>query len=136
MEKNLSQLFKEDTSVPAELADRVFQHIQKRMLARDRQQGYFWGTFFVFSLGAFISSAVYAYDAFKASNFGSYFSLIFSDTGSIAHWWKQLGLSLIESLPLLGVITLLASISVLLWSLRKFAKHTGNFSFTTSARTA
>jgi glucan phosphoethanolaminetransferase (alkaline phosphatase superfamily) len=56
--------------------------------------------------------------AFKASNFGIYLSLIFSDGGFFFSFWKEIGASLVESLPVLTVAVTLALIGILLWSVR------------------
>ena len=139
MEKNLSQLFNTEKSLetPDGLSERVFARIDLVAKATERKDQYIWGTFFVFSLAAFIGSGFYAWNAFKASNFGGYFSLIFSDTGSLALWGRELGLSLIESVPIFGILIFLASIALVLWSIRKFSKSAPNFAIsTTHAMTA
>ena len=95
-----------------------------------------WGSISAISFVLFATSTVYAINAYSGSSFASYFSLIFSDMGSVSLWWKELGLSLLESLPILGTMLVLGSIFLVLWSIRKFAKHTSTFITISNARTA
>ena len=122
--KTLQNLFQEEyVEVPEGLSYRVFANLEIAVQARRTQQKYLWGVFSLLSLSALIGSSVYAFQAFATSSFSTYFSLIFSDAGSIAILWKDLALSLVESLPLFGIIIILSSVSALLWSIRKFSKN-------------
>ncbi|MBP7804606.1 MAG: hypothetical protein KA052_00070 [Candidatus Pacebacteria bacterium] len=125
MDKDLKQLFKnnERATPPLGLSDHIFRKIDECAQKEDRHDRYFWGVFLAFSLVAFIGSGVYAYHAFVASNFGNYLSVIFSDGGAAIGLWKELGLSLVESLPLLSVLAILGSVTILLWTVRKFTKE-------------
>lgn len=129
MTEPLVQLFKQsnELAVPEGLGERVLARIAIVARAKDRFDRYAWGAFFVVSLSGFVASGVYAAERFSTSGFGSYLSLLFSDIGSFANIWKDLGLSLVESLPVLGIGIFLASVWALLWSARKFSKHTGRF---------
>jgi len=129
MPKNLHQLFKEtDTAVaPSEFCEQVYVRIEHAAAKHVRDQKYLWGSFFIASLSAFIASCFYAFQTFAASSFGSYFSLIFSDTRSIGLVWKELGLSLIESLPIVGIGIFFVSMLAVLYCLRNFSKQTNHF---------
>jgi len=39
----------------------------------------------------------------QSSGFWNYFSLLFTDTGTVAIYWKELALSLVEALPIFGI---------------------------------
>jgi|GEM_PF-1333728 len=127
MEHNLSQLLKQadDVALPSGLMRGILVRLEKEAASFERSQRRLWGTVSALSLAAFLASSWYAVTAFSTSNFGSYFSLIFSDGGSIALWWRELGLSLVESLPLLSLGVFLASICAVLWSARKFWTRRG-----------
>ena len=43
----------------------------------------------------------------SSSGFYEYFSLIFSDGGSMLSYWKDLGFSLAESLPIMSIVSIL-----------------------------
>ena len=133
--KTVSELF-EQTQAPEGLAERVLAKIALVETASAKQNRMIWGVISGVSAAVFIVCTVYAVRAYSGSSFASYFSLIFSDLGSISLWWKELGLSLLESLPIFGTFLLVGSIFLVLWSGRKFAKHTGTFISISHARTA
>jgi len=57
------------------------------------------------------------------SGFYEYFSLIFSDSGSVLSAWREFMFSLIESLPILSVIFTLSLVFVFFLSLRYMMKQ-------------
>jgi hypothetical protein len=57
------------------------------------------------------------------SGFYEYFSLIFSDGGSILSYWKELTLSLAESLPTMSIIFTLSLVFISLLSFRYVMKQ-------------
>jgi len=82
------------------------------------------------SLAGIVLSIQYLVQAFYQSNFGSYLSLLFSDTDVVHSYWQELSLSLVETLPLLQIIFLLLTFAVLLVSLRVFMNNLrGGFAF-------
>ncbi len=54
----------------------------------------------------------------QTSGFWNYLSLLFTDTGAVAVYWKEFSMSLAESLPILQVTSILVLILTLLVSLR------------------
>ncbi len=64
--------------------------------------------------------------ALKASNFGVYMSLVFSDGGMFLSFWREIGASLIESLPVIAVAATLALIGFSLWSVRNMVRFMNN----------
>ena len=124
--KDVSTLFQSATTIeiPEGLEERVFLSIQN---AQQREYAFrrtLWGSLSLASLAVLAFSSIYTVHAFAVSSFSNYFSLIFSDMGSISLWWKDLGLSLVESLPVFGTLLLVGSIGLAVWSMRKFAKQT------------
>ena len=77
------------------------------------------GTLSLFTL---LSSVSYFANEFSQSGFYQYLRLIFSDGGSLFPYWKELSLSLAESLPIIGTVTILTSILVLLTTSKYIAK--------------
>ena len=59
------------------------------------------------------------------SGFYEYFSLIFSDSGTIFLYWKELILSLVESLPIMSIIYTLSLLFIVFLSLRYLMKQVG-----------
>ncbi|HMP67596.1 MAG TPA: hypothetical protein PKA60_02510 [Candidatus Paceibacterota bacterium] len=74
------------------------------------------------SLGA-VFAFKYMLQGFYQTSFYSYFSLLFSDPDIALSYWKELSLSLVEALPLLGITLSLVAIAVLLTSLRVFVRN-------------
>jgi hypothetical protein len=85
-----------------------------------------WYTSFVsiLSLIASVPAIQYFVTEFAKSGFYQYISLIFSDGGSMFLYWKELLLSLAESIPVLSTIAVLAIILVLLESIKYIVKDT------------
>jgi len=82
------------------------------------------------SVAALVPVAISLVKAFAASNFAVYVSLIFSDGIS---YWKEIGASLIGSLPAVSLMLTLALLGTFLWSLRVMARFstTGSRNFST-----
>jgi len=64
-------------------------------------------------------------DASK-SGLSQYLSLIFTDGKIIATYWQTYILSVVESLPIIPIAIVVASISVFVWSLNNFLKNIKN----------
>jgi hypothetical protein len=59
------------------------------------------------------------------SGFYEYFSLIFSDGGSILAYWKEFVFSLLESLPMVSIIFTFSLLFICFLSLRHLVKQIG-----------
>lgn len=81
------------------------------------------------SVIALIPAAISLARAFAASNFAAYVSLAFSDSSVLASYWKEIGVSLVESLPAVSLMLTLALIGTFLWSLRGMVRFTSNRNF-------
>jgi hypothetical protein len=57
------------------------------------------------------------------SGFYEYFSLLFSDTGSIISYWKEFTFSIAESLPIISIISVLSLLFVCFLSLKYLIKQ-------------
>jgi hypothetical protein len=123
--KDLSALFKEEANAPLGFTDKVFASIDREAERLARRDRIVWGTISAVSITAATFSGMYALEAWAASSFNSYFSLIFSDMSSLSLWWRELGMSLLESFPIVGVILFLGSLFFVLWSIRKFMRPNG-----------
>jgi|ERR1035437_42741 hypothetical protein len=65
---------------------------------------------------ALVIATVRLWNDLAQSGFYQYFSLLLSDGATLSLYWKQLGLSLVESLPLLNLALLLSVLGVFIWS--------------------
>lgn len=57
------------------------------------------------------------------SGFINYASLLFSDSGAVLSYWREFSITLIESLPLLGLTLILLALLTLLQAFRLAAKN-------------
>lgn len=122
--KTLREIIQNETEiqVPEGLTTRILTQIRIESNKRLHRESFVWGGIFLLSFITFCASLVHTTKIVMASNFGNYFSLIFSDSNLIISIWKQLSLSLIESLPFVEVSLVLISCMILLWSIRNFVR--------------
>lgn len=94
--------------------------IVDRIIAYERQvarrYAAFQGLVTFFSLTATVYVANTVTTSFSQSGFYYYLELVFSGDMKVMTYWKEIGMSLAESLPVLGVALLLAAIALSLWS--------------------
>ena len=126
---NTHDLFKNKSylsDTPEDLSTRIVARIEQVAQRADRQNRYIWGGVSILSFFFVLGSGWKAFGALATSDFGTYFSLIFSDTSAVLSLWKALILSLVDSLPVLEFGLLFGSIALLGWSLRTFSKNKGH----------
>ncbi|HEU0080643.1 MAG TPA: hypothetical protein VFQ72_01270 [Candidatus Paceibacterota bacterium] len=70
----------------------------------------------VASAGGLAAAVAYIWDASASSGLGDFLSFMFSDTAAALSYSKELGLSILESLPALGIALALSAALVLGWS--------------------
>ena len=113
---------------PEALSGRILLRIAKlERQKRDMRLGFF-GVVFMCSVGIFIFAIQVAGKEFAQSGFFEYFKLLFSDSGVVASSWKEFGLSLVETLPVIASISVLAAIAFMFYSIRQLA-YTRRFVF-------
>ncbi len=124
MQDKLIKLFKKAVYEPSpELSFSVWKIInahQKRMIRLK-----LWSLsliLFLSSVGLIPAFQMLLSD-FAHSGFYEYFSLIFSDSGSMLTYWKELSFSLAESLPTMSIIFTLSLFFVCFLSLKYLMKQ-------------
>ena len=124
--RNKSLSFLTEVDPPEELSARVLLSIQaeKQRIACIRL--YLFGTVSAVSFVALFPALQYTFSEIASSGFNDYASLIFSDTASLLPYWKEFTLSLVETLPVFGLIISLGLVFVLLESLRNTIKNMNN----------
>lgn len=68
------------------------------------------------SLVGVVVSARYLMQGSHESGFYEYFSLLFSGDGTVFTYWKELSYSLVETVPVVGIILFLVTLGFLIWS--------------------
>ncbi len=113
--------------IKIELPEGIFEriiariHAEQRILTAKRR-------LVVFSVGligsgmAFVPAFKMAHASFVESGFLQFFSLIFSDFGTIAVYWQSFAMSLLETLPAMNLAVFLAVVFLFLESFRFLTK--------------
>ncbi len=95
------------------------QRVAARRILRNRIAKGLYGSFLVAMLLAFIPAFQYAAAGASESGFWDYLSLIVSDGAHLSNSWHALALSLAESAPIAGVVSILAIAVGFAYSARK-----------------
>ena len=78
----------------------------------------------ILSIATLVPMTIYFINQFWQSGFYQYLSLVFSNGGLVATYWKELLLSLAESLPVLSIMAVLILVLVLLTSSKYIIRNT------------
>jgi hypothetical protein len=87
---------------------------EQKRLAKIRTWAFGSGS--IISFGFSLWAIIYLVSSVKESGFWQYFSLLFSGDSAVYLYWHELSLSLIESLPITGLIIFLTAIGFFIWS--------------------
>jgi hypothetical protein len=79
------------------------------------------------SLVGVVLSFRYVSEGFYQSGFYEYLSLLFSGDSVVYEYWKELSLSLVDSMPIIGIIAFLVALGVLVWSGSNALSNTRRF---------
>jgi hypothetical protein len=124
MEDKLIKIFQKAKYEPESDLEQV---VWSTIIARDKRTTRFklWTYGFVglASFAGLIPAFKILFTDLAHSGFYEYFSLIFSDTGSILSYWKELIFSLTESLPVVSIIFTLSLLFICFLSLRYLMKQ-------------
>lgn len=121
MEDKYKKLFKniEIIEVPKGLEARITTWIDKKEKRLARIRIFAFGGSAVASFGASFWAMVYLIKSVEETGFWQYFSIIFSENGAALAYWKELSISLAESLPITSCVMFFAAIGFFVWSFAK-----------------
>jgi hypothetical protein len=126
MQSKLIKIFREAKYEPeSDLKQIVWSTIVAREKRTTRFKLWSFGLLGFISLAGLIPAFKMLLTDMAHSGFYEYFSLIFSDTGSIFSYWKELTLSITESLPVVSIIFTLSLLFICFLSLRYLMKQIG-----------
>ncbi len=111
--------FIESINLPAGLESRVLARLNEEQQRAAKFRLFVFALLDALSLLGLVASLVYLARVFAESGFSQYLSLLFSDGGSLLSYWRELVLSLAESLPALGLLAFLFVTLILIWSMAK-----------------
>ena len=124
MQNKLIKIFREAKYEPE---SDLKQAVWSMIVAREKRATQFklWAYGFVgtASFAGLIPAFKILFTDLAHSGFYEYFSLIFSDTGSIFSYWKELTFSITESLPVVSIIFTLSLLFVCFLSARYLIKQ-------------
>lgn len=113
----------ETSNPPAGLSKTVIQRIRREEKLLARKKFAVFGTLTAFSFFAIIAEALRFWQSVGESGFVRYLSLFLSDGTIIMGYWKEMAMSLAESLPVVCTAILLSAIALFIWSVSKTAKN-------------
>jgi len=124
MEKEYKKLINQlkDIEVTEQVRKRILVWINMAEKRRLRIRLAIFGTSTIVSFSLSYLAIVYLVGKIQESGFWQYLSLFFSGDGVVYTYWKELTYSLIESLPVVGVIASLAAIGLFIWSSTKIIR--------------
>ena len=114
---------------PKGLGARILERInvEEKRLVRIRTWAF--GSEAIASFGLSLWAVIYLIKSAQESGFFQYLSLIFSENGAALAYWRELSLSLAESLPVVSFIIFFAAIGFFIWSFTKMLGNTRVFNF-------
>ncbi|OGY40908.1 MAG: hypothetical protein A2Y82_03505 [Candidatus Buchananbacteria bacterium RBG_13_36_9] len=112
---------------PNDLLGKIMKRInqEKRLLTLKRRL-FILATGLTGAIVLFIPALKGVISGFAQSGFIQYFSLLFSDAEIVLAYWQNYALSLLESLPVMSLILLLATVFAILELLKLLAKDLKN----------
>jgi hypothetical protein len=121
MGKDYKALFiqSENIELPQGLLGSVLVCVRLEQKKSARRELIFVGSTAVGSLIAIIPVSFYFLTSFFQSSFYQYLSLAWSEGSGVLAFWKEISMSLAESLPIFSIVTLLFILVVLLWSVAR-----------------
>ena len=108
---------------PEELLEKILKRIHREERFLVFRKTIIFSATLVISLIGFIPSFKMLISDINQSGFASFFSLIFSDFSSIATYWQNFAMILLETLPAVSFAIFLAVILTLLQSAKSLFKN-------------
>ena len=123
MDQNLKKAFKNAKYEPQNgLAFNVLNSINNKLSFQNKVKLWVYASISIVSFAGLFPMFKYLAGEFASSGSYEYFSLLYSDGGSVlTSYWKDFTLSLVESLPLTSMILTLALIFIFFNAIRRFS---------------
>ena len=107
---------RQEMSMPKNLVEGIILRVNKK--AQEKAKVKTLGLSFVSLLSLIASFPIISQvtNSFTQSGAYNYLSLVFSDSDLMIIYWKEILLTLAESIPAISIISLLAVVAVFVWS--------------------
>jgi hypothetical protein len=125
MSQNYEKLFakiKPNEPFPG-LLETVVNRIEKERGISIRRRIFIFTASAIFSVIAFIPAFQSVHSEFVDSGFTRFFSLLFSDFEIVVAYWQSFAMSLLETLPIMGLLVLTSVSLIFLESMRLLVKN-------------
>lgn len=124
MSEDLHKIFQcsNDKDV-SNLSDNIWGAIKKKKNNACHLKIFIYLILGLFSMSGSVLSIDSLISKFSKLGFSDYFSLIFSDTGLLATYWREYMITLVESLPVASLVLSLALIFVFFVSIEKITSQ-------------
>lgn len=120
MSQNIKELFELTRhNLEPSLVVKTMERLEKYQQRSARRQIFVFGLIDIISILGLVMTGFYSVRLMISSGFNQYLSLLWSDGAFLSFYWHDLLLSLVESLPVLGLVALLGGLVVFLFSLSK-----------------
>jgi len=126
LKKLLIKIDNQSISIPQNLVNNIVLRMDEK--ARHNSKIKALGLSLV-SISSFLLSIPIIFQiitSFTQSGLYNYLSLISTDSDVLVRYWKDIAISLAESLPVLGIASLLAVLAVFVWSALKARSEVRN----------
>ncbi len=113
----------EQVNVPEGFEGRICGFVMKGRVRLARIKLAWYSLITTVSCAGAVYAAFMFVRAFFDSGFYQYLSLLFSADYSVAQYWQEIGLSLMESIPVESLVLVLATTAIFIWSLSLISKN-------------
>jgi hypothetical protein len=114
---------------PKSLGERILARINTEEKRAMRLKAWAFGSASFASLGFSLWAVVYLVGNLNETGFCQYLSLLFSGDSTVYYYWKEISLSIAESLPIVSIILFLTAIGFFIWSITKLTYKTYEFRY-------
>lgn len=120
MEAKIKNLIKETKEIPSHyIKDYIWSSIEIKIKRSNRISALIFSFVSIASVSSLIFVSVRAYQDFIASGITNYFSLLLSDFATTGMLWKEFSYAILESIPVMSVMSFLGIIFITMISLKK-----------------
>lgn len=109
------------------LAERIITAWQKRVNRTRRIYKITWGTITLGTLVGMIPMMISIANQWSQSGISYYLSVLFSDTGAMATFGKDVGLAVLESLPVMSLVVTIALLWIMILAIKKYTDQNRQF---------
>lgn len=107
----------------ADLAQRIETEILRIEAGRARRKAYSFAVLTIVALAAFVPALQYALGQTSQSGLYEYMSLFVSDSGYVFAHMREVMMTIVESVPLTGIVLTLAALLITAYAAEKSASY-------------